>query len=198
MEKLDFKKQKWLILSIVVGTILIASGIGVFCGLYFSTPKYIWIKNNIDVTELPSQNDSGSINEEKYYTLNDTDIVSFIEETQTIKISLNELEESNASYSSFLLNFHLEIEASNSDLDSSNLYTDAKVVVSLNSEEELKTFDYSNYPITKISYEFSFSKSENFDEISFNLDGSIYDENEIKKSDINYKKDLFYFNVFGE
>lgn len=198
MEKLDFKKQKWLIVSIAVGAILIASGIGVFCGLYFSSPKYLWIKNNVDVTELPSRNESGSINEEKYYTLNDAEIVSFNEDSDTINVNLNKLEENNSSYSHFLLNFHLEIEATNSSLNPNDLYSNGKVAVVLNGNENKATFDYTNYPTTKISYEFSFYKDENFEQISFNLDGSIYDANEIHKSDINYNKDLFYFNVLGE
>lgn len=198
MEKLDFKKQKWLIVSIAAGAILIASGVGVFCGLYFSSPKYLWIKNNVDVTELPSQNESGSINEEKYYTLNDAEIVSFNGDSDTINVNLNKLEENNSSYSHFLLNFHLEIEATYSSLNPNDLYSNGKVEVVLNGIENKATFDYTNYPTTKISYEFSFNKDENFNQISFNLDGSIYDANEIHKSDINYNKDLFYFNVLGE
>ena len=97
-----------------------------------------------------------------------------------------------------MLNFHLEIEATNSSLNPNDLYSNGKVEVVLNGNENKATFDYTNYPTTKISYEFSFYKDENFEQISFNLDGSIYDANEIHKSDINYNKDLFYFNVLGE
>ena len=78
MENMNSSKKKSIILSVVIGSILIASGATIFGVLAFTSPKYLVAYRGKDVTKLPDNNNDGSLNFDKYYSVLDDRVSSFL------------------------------------------------------------------------------------------------------------------------
>ncbi len=205
MNKFNAKENIGLIVGLSLGTLALIASIATYCGIYFSTPNYLLIKNNEFVGNLETYDSEGNLNKEKYYTLEDSNLIKTEnnEEGELNKIYFNveEFLTLNSSYSEFEINLHFSVSAVNSNLEG-NLSAKGEGIslYSLNKSNESSTISkvlYDTYPTVKTDFTYKFKKSDDISQIGVKVDATIINSEQEELSKVKIDFSSFYFSVLG-
>ena len=206
MEKFSFKENKGLVIGLAIGLAAVIASIVTYCAIYFSTPSYLLIKNNVNVSEFPTYGDDGKINRDKYYTLSDSILVSSSSEGEEgiiddIYFSTSEFYKANSDYATFEINAHLDAIALVKDLDQKLMRSGEGIsLIGVNkdgTESLIENAKYDIYPTKHVDFTFKLNINDDIEGVRFKLDAKIRDEEENFLSGITFDKDTFYFSVLG-
>ena len=205
MNKFNAKENIGLIVGLSLGVLALIASITTYCGIYFSTPNYLLIKNNEFVGNLETYDSEGNLNKEKYYTLEDSNLIKTEnnEEGELNKIYFNveEFLTLNSSYSEFEINLHFSVSAVNSNLEG-NLSAKGEGIslYSLNKSNESSTISkvlYDTYPTVKTDFTYKFKESDDISEIGVKVDATIINSEQEELSKVKIDSSSFYFSVLG-
>ena len=205
MNKFNAKENIGLIVGLSLGVLALIASIATYCGIYFSTPNYLLIKNNEFVGNLETYDSEGNLNKEKYYTLEDSNLIKTEnnEEGELNKIYFNveEFLTLNSSYSEFEINLHFSVRAVNSNLEG-NLSAKGEGIslYSLNKSNESSTISkvlYDTYPTVKTDFTYKFKESDDISEIGVKVDATIINSEQEELSKVKIDSSSFYFSVLG-
>ena len=205
MNKFNAKENIGLIVGLSLGALALFASIATYCGIYFSTPNYLLIKNNEFVGNLETYDSEGNLNKEKYYTLEDSNLIKTEnnEEGELNKIYFNveEFLTLNSSYSEFEINLHFSVSAVNSNLEG-NLSAKGEGIslYSLNKSNESSTVSkvlYDTYPSVKTDFTYKFKESDDISEIGVKVDATIINSEQEELSKVKIDSSSFYFSVLG-
>lgn len=205
MNKFNAKENIGLIVGLSLGVLALIASIATYCGIYFSTPNYLLIKNNEFVGNLETYDSEGNLNKEKYYTLEDSNLIKTEnnEEGELNKIYFNveEFLTLNSSYSEFEINLHFSVSAVNSNLEG-NLSAKGEGIslYSLNKSNESSTISkvlYDTYPTVKTDFTYKFKESDDISEIGVKVDATIINSEQEELSKVKIDSSSFYFSVLG-
>ena len=157
MKKINVKENIGLIVGLSIGVVAIIASIATYCGIYFSTPNYLLIKNNEVVIDLDTYDEDGNLNKDKYYTLSDTDLIHAELDTtdETLKeiyFETDDFFKANFGYKTFELNLHFDVIALETNLEEP-LYVDGDGIefYYLTKNEEkvvIQNKTFNTYPTT--------------------------------------------------
>lgn len=205
MNKFNAKENIGLIVGLSLGALALIASIATYCGIYFSTPNYLLIKNNEFVGNLETYDSEGNLNKEKYYTLEDSNLIKTEnnEEGELNKIYFNveEFLTLNSSYSEFEINLHFSVSAINSNLEG-NLSANGEGIslYSLNKSNESSTASkvlYDTYPTVKTDFTYKFKERDDISEIGVKVDATIINSEQEELSKVKIDSSSFYFSVLG-
>lgn len=202
MKKFVLKDHIPLLISLCVGIVAIAAGIGVYCGLYFSSPNYLWIKNNKVVIDLDNYDSDGNINKDKFYTFEDEEVFTATSNdlTKDLYINLDSLEDNNSNYSSFSLSINIDLKAQTPNLDASTITSNAKLTFSYINDSDLETTiaskEYNRYPTSSYNFSYTFNKTDEVKELHFVVEGNLYKDEEVVTG-VYIDTNSFYFSLLG-
>lgn len=204
MKKFNVKENIGLIIGLSIGGLAIIASIATYCGIYFSTPNYLLIKNNEFVGDLNNLDDDGNINKDKYYTFSDTDLIKTNKDEDDNVIDIyfesDNFYKANFGYDEFEINVHFKVSATDKGLtgnlsasgEGAILYTTNKDGES----EDVQKVVYSTYPSINVDFTYKFKTTDDVSRIGFKVDTKIY-QDEVEKCGTMIETDSFYFSVLG-
>lgn len=204
MKKFNVKENIGLIIGLSIGGLAIIASIATYCGIYFSTPNYLLIKNNEFVGDLNNLDDDGNINKDKYYTLSDTDLIKTNKDEDDNVIDIYFDSESfykaNFGYDEFEINVHFKVSATDKGL-TGNLSASGEgaILYTINKDgesEDVQKVVYSTYPSINADFTYKFKTTDGVSRIGFKVDTKIY-QDEVEKCGTMIETDSFYFSVLG-
>ena len=206
MKKINVKENIGLIVGLSIGMVAIIASIATYCGIYFSTPNYLLIKNNEVVIDLDTYDEDGNLNKDKYYTLSDTDLIHAELDTtdETLKeiyFETDDFFKANFGYKTFELNLHFDVIALETNLEEP-LYVDGDGIefYYLTKNEEkvvIQNKTFNTYPTTECDFTYTFNLNDDISRIGFRVDTVVCDEEGKTLSAITIDADTFYFSVLG-
>lgn len=204
MKKVNVKENIGLIIGLSIGGLAIIASIATYCGIYFSTPNYLLIKNNEFVGDLNNLDDDGNINKDKYYTLSDTDLIKTNKDEDDNVIDIyfesDNFYKANFGYDEFEINVHFKVSATDKGL-TGNLSASGEgaifYTISKDGEsEDVQKVVYSTYPSINVDFTYKFKTTDDVSRIGFKVDTKIY-QDEVEKCGTTIETDSFYFSVLG-
>ena len=204
MKKFNVKENIGLIIGLSIGGLAIIASIATYCGIYFSTPNYLLIKNNEFVGDLNNLDDDGNINKDKYYTLSDTDLIKTNkgEDDNVIDIYFesDNFYKANFGYDEFEINVHFKVSATDKGL-TGNLSASGEgaILYTINKDGEsvdVQKVVYSTYPSINVDFTYKFKTTDDVSRVGFKVDTKIYHD-EVEKCGTMIETDSFYFSVLG-
>ncbi len=204
MKKFNVKENIGLIIGLSIGGLAIIASIATYCGIYFSTPNYLLIKNNEFVGDLNNLDDDGNINKDKYYTFRDTDLIKTNKDEDDNVIDIyfesDNFYKANFGYDEFEINVHFKVSATDKGL-TGNLSASGEgaILYTINKDgesEEVQKVVYSTYPSINVVFTYKFKTTDDVSRIGFKVDTKIY-QDEVEKCGTMIETDSFYFSVLG-
>ena len=204
MKKFNVKENIGLIIGLSIGGLAIIASIATYCGIYFSTPNYLLIKNNEFVGDLNNLDDDGNINKDKYYTFSDTDLIKTNKDEDDNVIDIyfesDNFYKANFGYDEFEINVHFKVSATDKGL-TGNLSASGEgaILYTINKDGESEDFQkvvYSTYPSINVDFTYKFKTTGDVLRIGFKVDTKIY-QDEVEKCGTMIETDSFYFSVLG-
>lgn len=204
MKKFNVKENIGLIIGLSIGGLAIIASIATYCGIYFSTPNYLLIKNNEFVGDLNNLDDDGNINKDKYYTFSDTDLIKTNKDEDDNVIDIyfesDNFYKANFGYDEFEINVHFKVSATDKGL-SGNLSASGEgaILYTINKDgesEDVQKVVYSTYPSINVDFTYKFKTTDDVSRIGFKVDTKIY-QDEVEKCGTMIETDSFYFSVLG-
>ena len=204
MKKFNVKENIGLIIGLSIGGLAIIASIATYCGIYFSTPNYLLIKNNEFVGDLNNLDDDGNINKDKYYTFSDTDLIKTNKDEDDNVIDIyfesDNFYKANFGYDEFEINVHFKVSATDKGL-TGNLSASGEGVIlyTINKDgesEDVQKVVYSTYPSINVDFTYKFETTDDVSRIGFKVDTKIF-QDEVEKCGTIIETDSFYFSVLG-
>lgn len=204
MKKFNVKENIGLIIGLSIGGLAIIASIATYCGIYFSTPNYLLIKNNEFVGDLNNLDDDGNINKDKYYTFSDTDLIKTNKDEDDNVIDIyfesDNFYKANFGYDEFEINVHFKVCATDKGL-TGNLSASGEgaILYTINKDgesEDVQKVVYSTYPSINVDFTYKFKTTDDVSRIGFKVDTKIY-QDEVEKCGTMIETDSFYFSVLG-
>lgn len=204
MKKFNVKENIGLIIGLSIGGLAIIASIATYCGIYFSTPNYLLIKNNEFVGDLNNLDDDGNINKDKYYTFSDTGLIKTNKDEDDNVIDIyfesDNFYKANFGYDKFEINVHFKVSATDKGLSGNLLASgEGAILYTFNKDgesEEVQKVVYSTYPSINVDFTYKFKTTDDVSRIGFKVDTKIF-QDEVEKCGTMIETDSFYFSVLG-
>lgn len=145
------KKGKSFLFGILLGAIFIIGGIVTFFVIKATTPNYVVIKNNVDVTTTYKKIDDKNIETLGQDVFYFEDILD-VKDVNSFELNTSKISNLNSSYKNFLVSFSFECSGETADFSFS---TDAKLKIS-EKEQVIKSTAISGKKVSVNDFKFSY------------------------------------------